>query len=167
MFSWDIKAHIALSSPRIWLIGVQLSIYNFCRYISVTQSMKPAYARAAERVVTEGLGGKLAAVDATAARDVASRFQIKGYPTLKYFKVGSALGVFCPMFSLLIFCLRFLTGSSSSRFLAYLLTFNFSSHWNNNNITSNNVNNNITRSNVNNNNNNNNNNKKMQHQQQQ
>ena len=83
--------------------------------------MKPAYARAAERVVTEGLGGKLAAVDATAARDVASRFQIKGYPTLKYFKVRNKrlvisfyLGLLKIIFgSLLIFSFLFYTGSSS------------------------------------------------------
>jgi len=51
------------------------------------QSMKPAFARAAERVETEGIG-KLAAADATQARDVASAYKIKGYPTLKYFKDG-------------------------------------------------------------------------------
>ena len=49
--------------------------------------MKPAYAKAAERIASEGLGGKLAAVDATQARDVANSFLIKGYPTLKYFQV--------------------------------------------------------------------------------
>ena len=49
--------------------------------------MKPAFARAAERVLTEGLGGKLAAVDATVARDLASKYKINGYPTLKYFQV--------------------------------------------------------------------------------
>jgi len=52
------------------------------------QSMKPAFARAAERVINEGIGGKLGAVDATQARDVAGAFKIKGYPTLKYFKDG-------------------------------------------------------------------------------
>ena len=50
--------------------------------------MKPAYAMAAERVVTEGIGGKLAAVDATQARDLAQAHKVKGYPTLKYFKVS-------------------------------------------------------------------------------
>jgi len=53
------------------------------------QSMKPAFARAAERVITEGLGGKLAAVDATVARDLASKYKINGYPTLKYFQDGA------------------------------------------------------------------------------
>jgi len=50
-------------------------------------AMKPAYAKAAERVATEGIG-KLVAVDATQATDLASKYGIRGYPTLKYFKEG-------------------------------------------------------------------------------
>ena len=50
--------------------------------------MKPAFARAAERVITEGLGGKLAAVDATKEPTLGSRFGVRGYPTVKYFAAG-------------------------------------------------------------------------------
>ena len=50
------------------------------------KKMKPAYMAAATRLKTEVPGAKLAAVDATKFRDVAGKFDVKGYPTLKYFE---------------------------------------------------------------------------------
>ncbi|PIK46849.1 hypothetical protein BSL78_16266 [Apostichopus japonicus] len=52
------------------------------------KKMKPEYADAAEQLKEEGLPGVLAAVDATKAPGVAGRFDVKGYPTVKYFKDG-------------------------------------------------------------------------------
>lgn len=50
--------------------------------------MKPAYAEAATRVVKENLG-KLIAVDSTVNRALAEKFNVKGFPTLKYFENGN------------------------------------------------------------------------------
>lgn len=48
--------------------------------------MKPAYTEAAGDLV--GKDHVLAAVDCTKNRKVAGKYEIKGYPTLKYFKDG-------------------------------------------------------------------------------
>ncbi|ELU02742.1 hypothetical protein CAPTEDRAFT_224024 [Capitella teleta] len=53
------------------------------------KSMKPAYAEAAQLLKENNKPGALAAVDATAHPDLASRYEVKGYPTLKYFKDGA------------------------------------------------------------------------------
>nr|UMA82692.1 venom-related protein disulfide isomerase [Conus ebraeus] len=49
--------------------------------------MKPAFGQAASVIVEEKLGA-LAAVDATIEQQLADRFEIRGYPTLKYFRDG-------------------------------------------------------------------------------
>lgn len=48
--------------------------------------MKPAFTSAAAVMVKDIPGGKLAAVDATKNQDLAKQYEVKGYPTLKYFK---------------------------------------------------------------------------------
>ena len=50
--------------------------------------MKPEFVKAAEAMVTMGVNGKLAAVDATKEPKLGKRFEVKGYPTVKYFKNG-------------------------------------------------------------------------------
>jgi len=82
--------HIDSSAAMVAVANAypSLLVMFYAPWCGHCQSMKPAYAKAAERVASEGLGGKLAAVDATAARDVANSFQIRGYPTLKYFQDG-------------------------------------------------------------------------------
>ncbi|XP_033625097.1 protein disulfide-isomerase A5-like [Asterias rubens] len=52
------------------------------------KKMKPEYTVAAQELKDEGKEGVLAAVDATLAKDLAKRFEIKGFPTLKYFSNG-------------------------------------------------------------------------------
>ncbi|XP_038058107.1 protein disulfide-isomerase A5-like [Patiria miniata] len=52
------------------------------------KKMKPEYTDSAQQLTEEGLSGVLAAVDATKEKAVAQRFEIKGFPTLKYFKSG-------------------------------------------------------------------------------
>jgi protein disulfide-isomerase-like protein len=53
------------------------------------KKMKPDYAQAAEVVNTAtAKPQKLAAVDCTVHADVCSKFGVKGYPTIKYFKAG-------------------------------------------------------------------------------
>ncbi|KAL3279191.1 hypothetical protein HHI36_016704 [Cryptolaemus montrouzieri] len=50
--------------------------------------MKPEYERAASALKQERVSGVLAAVDATKEQSLASRFGVKGYPTVKYFSQG-------------------------------------------------------------------------------
>lgn len=50
--------------------------------------MKGDYGQAAVELAAEGQNGVLATVDATVERSLASRFQIRGFPTLKFFRRG-------------------------------------------------------------------------------
>lgn len=50
--------------------------------------IKPELEKAASRTKAENVNGILAAVDATKNSDLATRFGVKGYPTLKYFSKG-------------------------------------------------------------------------------
>ncbi|XP_050304030.1 protein disulfide-isomerase A5 [Anthonomus grandis grandis] len=53
--------------------------------------MKPEYEAAAAQMKEQGVKGILAAVDATKDPSVASRFNVKGYPTVIYFSKGEQL----------------------------------------------------------------------------
>lgn len=50
--------------------------------------MKPEYERAAEILKTNKIHGVLTAIDATKEPDIASKYGVKGYPTVKYFTYG-------------------------------------------------------------------------------
>lgn len=50
--------------------------------------MKGDYAGAAKRLAQDGSPGVMAAVDATVEQQLGSMFEMKGYPTLKYFFKG-------------------------------------------------------------------------------
>merc|ERR1711953_1597065 len=52
------------------------------------KSMKGDYAGAAKRLADDKSTGILAAVDATSEQQLASMFNVKGFPTLKYFYKG-------------------------------------------------------------------------------
>lgn len=52
------------------------------------KAMKPEYVNAAAKLKTENIQGILAAVDATKESNLASKFGVKGYPTVKFFKNG-------------------------------------------------------------------------------
>jgi protein disulfide-isomerase-like protein len=49
---------------------------------------KPEYSSAATKLKEEGYEGKLAAVDATIAPILSKKYEVKGFPTLLYFKDG-------------------------------------------------------------------------------
>ena len=49
--------------------------------------MKPEYVKAAATLKAKGISGKLAAVDTTKERALGKRFDVKGFPTIVYFKV--------------------------------------------------------------------------------
>lgn len=52
------------------------------------KKMKPEYVSAAATLKSEGVAGVLAAVDATKERSLGSRFNVSGYPSVKYFENG-------------------------------------------------------------------------------
>ena len=49
---------------------------------------KPHFDAAAAKMAEQGTAGKLAAVDCTKHKQVSKRFDVKGFPTIKYFKDG-------------------------------------------------------------------------------
>uniref|UniRef100_A0A0A9YNZ9 Protein disulfide-isomerase A5 n=2 Tax=Lygus hesperus TaxID=30085 RepID=A0A0A9YNZ9_LYGHE len=53
--------------------------------------LKPKYEKAATELISQKINGVLAAVDVTKYPDVGKLFDVKGYPTLKYFKKGEFL----------------------------------------------------------------------------
>ena len=52
------------------------------------KQMKPKFVSAAAKMKNLENVGKLAAVDCTKEQKIGSRFGVKGYPTVKYFKDG-------------------------------------------------------------------------------
>ena len=49
---------------------------------------KPHFVSAAAKMKASGMAGKLAAVDCTVHRKLSQRFEVKGFPTIKYFRDG-------------------------------------------------------------------------------
>lgn len=52
------------------------------------KAMKPAFSEAAKLMKEQGVPGILAAVDATKETELGKRFEVKGYPTIRYFADG-------------------------------------------------------------------------------
>merc|ERR1719186_1477925 len=49
---------------------------------------KPHFVSAAAKMEEQGMSGKLAAVDCTIHQQLSKRFEVKGFPSIKYFKDG-------------------------------------------------------------------------------
>ena len=52
------------------------------------KSLAPEWAKAAKKLTADGSPMKLAKVDATEEKSLGSKYEIKGFPTIKFFKNG-------------------------------------------------------------------------------
>lgn len=56
--------------------------------------MKADYALAAKQMKSANIAGELATVDATAQTGLQTRFEIRGFPTIRYFYKGKNLAAY-------------------------------------------------------------------------
>uniref|UniRef100_A0A2M3ZE94 Protein disulfide-isomerase a5 n=1 Tax=Anopheles braziliensis TaxID=58242 RepID=A0A2M3ZE94_9DIPT len=65
-----------------------LLIMFYAPWCGHCQNMKPEFAKAAQLLAEENISAKVAALDCTVHTKAAERFDIRGYPTLKFYREG-------------------------------------------------------------------------------
>jgi protein disulfide-isomerase A1 len=71
---------------RSTLIASRRFAFSRCGHC---KSLQPTYAAAAKQLAESGSEIKLGSVDATTEQELAQKFDVKGYPTLKFFSEGT------------------------------------------------------------------------------
>jgi protein disulfide-isomerase-like protein len=64
----------------------KVMVFLYAPWCGHCKTMKPAYAEAATEIKAISKESHLAAVDATKAAKLSKRFEITGFPTIKYFE---------------------------------------------------------------------------------
>lgn len=89
------ESHVLSLSKDTFDDAVKNNKYLLVKFVAPwcghCKSLAPAYAAAAKQLAEADSEIKLASVDATIEQELAQRFQVRGYPTIKFFVDGASL----------------------------------------------------------------------------
>ena len=88
--SWGLDISGQKTLNHVFLAKRPNLLQFYCINLALTSEISPAeYKRAAKELADKGEKVRLAMVNAMEESELAKKFQIKGFPTLKYFKHGA------------------------------------------------------------------------------
>ncbi|CAG4955451.1 unnamed protein product [Colias eurytheme] len=81
--------HLTVDNFEITLVAVENALVVFyAPWCGHCKKLKPILVKAQELMKAEEIKGLIAVVDVTQQKDLGTRFNVKGYPTMKYFHFG-------------------------------------------------------------------------------